>query len=230
MKIAVITDLHYTKSKIEDCSNRVGERAPELLSAVIECLNAEIKPDIVLGLGDFINNDNEPELLKPLAEIFKRANCPSIAIPGNHDPKPEVFYQTFERPPEFIDIKGFRFMPFPDDEQTAGYNARKSPEALNRIKELSQEKPTILLQHVPLYMPRTIRCEYNYDNAEEIFASCGNVVLSVSGHEHAGAMPSFRSPFPIIIAPALCERNFPFVEIDLKETGKIDLLRLHYLG
>ena len=181
MKIAVITDLHYAKEKNFACPDRMGERAKELLSAAAKRLNEEIKPDILLVGGDLVNNSRDADLLKELAEIFQTVHCPQIIIPGNHDPEPELFYQYFQRPPEFFDIAGFRILAFPDDLQTDGYNARRSSEDLARMKELCAEKPAILFQHVPLYKRDTIKCYYNYDNAEEIFESCGNVILSILG-------------------------------------------------
>lgn len=230
MKIVIVTDLHYMKTKLEGCPNRVGERAHEFLATVIEKVNTEIKPDILLGCGDFVNDPNDSVLLAELGNILDGAQCPKIIIPGNHDPEPNIFYQTMERPPLFMDLNGFRFLPFPDDKQTAGYNAFRSAEDIDRIKELGKGKRTILVQHVPLYSPGTIKCEYNYDNANEIISACENVVLSISGHEHTGYFPSFKSPFPVLIAPALCEGRFPFLEIDLNDTGRIDSFKLHYIG
>ena len=230
MKIAVITDLHYAKEKNLACPDRMGERAKELLSAAVKRLNEEIKPDILLVGGDLVNDSNDAELLKELAEILQTIQCPQIIIPGNHDPEPELFYQYFQRPPEFVDIAGFRFLAFPDDLQTDGYNARRSSGDLTRIKKLSAEKPAILFQHVPLYKRDTIKCYYNYDNAEEIFESCGNVILSISGHEHTGFQPSFCPPFPVVIVPALCEGKNPFAVIELTPEGIMKSYQLQYIS
>ena len=229
MKIAVITDLHYAKEKNFACPDRMGERAKELLSAAAKRLNEEIKPDILLVGGDLVNNARDADLLKELAEIFQTVHCPQIIIPGNHDPEPELFYQYFQRPPEFFDIAGFRILAFPDDLQTTGYNARRSSKDLARMKKLCTEKPVILFQHVPLYKRDTIKCYYNYDNAEEIFESCGNVILSISGHEHSGFQPSFCPPFPVVIVPALCEGKNPFAVIELTSEGIIKSYQLQYI-
>ena len=230
MKIAVITDLHYAKEKNLACPDRMGERAKELLSAAVKRLNEETKPDILLVGGDLVNDSNGAELLKELAEIFQTIQCRQIIIPGNHDPEPALFYQYFQRPPEFVDIAGFRFLAFPDDLQTDGYNARRSSEDLARMKKLCTEKPAILFQHVPLYKRDTIKCYYNYDNAEEIFESCGNVILSISGHEHTGFQPSFCPPFPVVIVPALCEGKNPFAVIELTPEGIIKSYQLQYIS
>ena len=230
MKIAVITDLHYAKEKNLACPDRMGEKAKELLSAAATRLNREIKPDILLVGGDLVNNSNDTELLKELDEILQTVQSPKIIIPGNHDPEPERFYQYIQRPPEFLDLDGFRFLAFPNDLQTDGYNARRRPDDLLRMKKLSLEKPTILFQHVPLYKRDTIKCYYNYDNAEEIFESCGNVILSISGHEHTGFQPSFCSPFPVVIAPALCEGKNPFAVIELTAECIIKSYQVQYIS
>ena len=230
MKIAVITDLHYAKEKNHACPARAGEKAKELLSAAIERLNSVIKPDILLVGGDLVNKAEDAELLKELAKIFRKVKCPQIIIPGNHDPDPEVFYRYFQRPPEFLDLQGIRFLAFPDDLQTEGYNARRSSEDLARMKKLCTEKPVILFQHVPLYKRDTIRCYYNYDNTEEIMENCGNVILSVSGHEHAGFLPSFSSQFPVVIVPALCEGKFPFAVLELSQEGKLESYQVQYIS
>lgn len=228
MKIAVITDLHYAKEKNLACPERAGEKAKELLAAAVERLNSAVRPDILLVGGDLINDPGDAEMLTDLAEILKKADCPQIIIPGNHDPEPERFYQYFRRPPEYTDLHGIRFLAFPDDLQTEKFNARRLPEDLERIRALSSEKPTVLFQHVPLYRPGTIMCHYNYDNAELIMESCRNVCLSVSGHEHAGFLPSFSSPFPSVIVPALCEGRAPFAVLELAAKGNLKSYQLQY--
>ena len=230
VKIAVITDLHYAKEKNLACPDRAGEKAAQLLSEAAIRLNKEIKPDILLVGGDLINTPDDAFLLEELAEIFQTVNCPQIIIPGNHDPNPDIFYQYFQKPPEFMDIAGIRFLAFPEDLQTEGYNARRTPEDLERMKIHCSSVPTILFQHVPFYKRDSIKCHYSYDNAEEIFESCRNVILSISGHEHAGFQPSFRSQFPVVIVPALCEGKNPFAIIELTTEGILKSYQLQYIS
>ena len=230
MKIAVITDLHYAKEKNLACPMRAGEKAKELLFAAIERLNTEIHPDLLLVGGDLVNNSKDADLLKELADLFRKVDCPAIIIPGNHDPEPDIFYQYFQRPPEVLDLMGIRFLAFPDDLQTAGYNAYRQPEDLERMKKFSAEKPTVLFQHVPLYQRETIQCHYQYDNTEEVLDACGNVILSISGHAHSGYLPSFNSPFPVVIVPALCEGKYPFAVLELSNEGQLKSYQLQYIS
>ncbi len=230
MKIAIITDLHYSLTKNTACPTRTGEKACELLDNALSRLD-EICPDILLVGGDLVNDSKNVELLDAIAAILAKSPCPFIAIPGNHDPAPEIFYQHIPQPPKFLDIKGIRILPFPDDEQTEGYNARRSAESLERQKRLSSGPlPCVSFQHVPLYPKDTVNSPYHYDNVDEIYANCGpNMVLAISGHDHCGRMPSFRPPFPSIIVPALCEKNYPFAIIELDEKGNLLSYCLHYV-
>ncbi len=48
-----------------------------------------------------INNpegSNAKVLLQELKQLLELLNAPYIVIPGNHDPAPEIFYQTFDDP------------------------------------------------------------------------------------------------------------------------------------
>ena len=231
MKIGVISDLHYAKSKNVTNPTRCGERAPELLKKAVDFFN-DRRPDVLLVAGDMINDPAEAPLLGELAEILERAAMPYLAIPGNHDPAPEVFYRYLPAVPDYLEIGGFRIVPFPDDYETPHWNARRTPEDVARLKRLGQgEVPLILFQHVPLFVPRTVYgCLYNYDNAEEIIAAAGNTVLSISGHWHFGYCPSFDSPFVTVAVPGLCEKNFPVTLIEIGDDGGFGAMDMHYFG
>lgn len=231
MKIAVISDLHYARSKNLVNPTRCGERAPELLKKAIDFFNAA-HPDVLLLAGDLINDAADAPLLGELAEILKQAEMPWLAIPGNHDPASEVFYRYLPAVPECLEIGGFRIVPFPGDVETPHWNARRTPGDVARLKRLGQgELPLILFQHVPLFVPGTVYgCLYNYDNAEEIIAAAGNTVLSISGHWHFGYCPSFDSPFVSVAVPGLCEKDFPVSLIELGADGKFRSMVMHYFG
>jgi hypothetical protein len=80
----------------------------------------------------------------------------------------------------------------------------------------------VAFQHVPLFPEGTVNSPYHYDNAAEVYANCGaNMALAISGHDHCGRMPSFRPPFPSIIVPALCQKNYPFAIIELDGDGRL---------
>ena len=231
MRIATITDLHYSLTMNVLCPDRAGEKASELLESALESI-ARIGADVLLVGGDLVNDPKDTVLLDRLAKIIANAPCPFIVIPGNHDPAPDEFYRHFQKPAEHLDVNGIRIIPFPEDEQTEGYNARRSAESLERQRRLSNAGlPCVSFQHVPLYPKGSVNSPYHYDNADEIYANCGpKMSLAISGHDHCGRMPSFHPPFPSIIVPALCQKNFPFAVIELDDKGNLLSYRLHYCG
>lgn len=233
MKIAVISDLHYSRQKNLGCPERLGEKAPELLKLALERLWNGNPPDVLLIGGDLVNDPNDDALLAELSDILDTADCPRIVIPGNHDPAPEIFYRYFHRPADWQDIAGMRFLAFPDDAQTAGYNAFRNPEAMETTVRAGRNSPfpLILFQHVPLFRKGTVACPYNYDNADEILdvAGMNKTVLAVSGHFHTGYMPSFRSPVASVAAPSLCDRRFSFLRLELNGDGSLKSCAFEYL-
>ena len=233
MKIAVIADLHYSRQKNLGCPERLGEMAPELLDRALKRLHDGIRPDVLLVGGDLVNDPNDDALLADLSGILKTAECPQIIIPGNHDPTPDVFYRYFPRPAVWQDIGGMRFLAFPDDPETPGYNAFRNAESLDSIVRAGKDSPfpLILFQHVPLFRKGSVACPYNYDNSEEILdvAQKSNAVLSVSGHFHPGYMPSFRSPVASVAAPALCSRRFSFLVLETDRDGTLESYAIQYL-
>ncbi len=230
MRIAIITDLHYSLAKNTACPMRTGEFACELLEAALEQLR-HLNADVLLVGGDLVNVPNDVELLDALAGILDKSPCPYIAIPGNHDPMPETFYRHIQKAPEFLDISGIRILPFPEDTQTKGYNARRSEESLRRQELLSNgEFPCVSFQHVPLFPPGSMNVPYHYDNAEDIYARCGDrMALTISGHLHTGCRPLCKRQTSAVIAPAICEKSYPFALLDLNSNGHLLSYSLQYV-
>lgn len=233
MKIAVVSDLHYSREKNTRCPERLGEKAPELLSRALQRLRDEIRPDILLIGGDLLNDPEDEVLLEKLGEILNTVKYPWIVIPGNHDPAPDIFYRYFPCPAAWQDIGGMRFLSFPNDSQTPGYNAFRSEEALDSIIRGGKDSPfpLILFQHVPLFRKGMIACPYNYDNADAILdiAQKNRTVLSISGHFHTGYAPSFSSPVVSVAAPALCDRRFSFLVLNIDRDGSLGSYAVQYV-
>ena len=232
-RIAVIADLHYSQTVITTCRvKRWGHAIPGLLDTALQKLNRETQPDVLLLAGDIVNDANDTILLHTLRKHFDSVSCPWFAIPGNHDPSPDLFYRIFPPCPDYMDIQGVRIIPFPYDLQTATYQAFRTKKEISRLQQLAADKhPSVMLQHVPLFPPGRVCCPYNYENAEQIISAAQNcnVRLSISGHFHAGFSPFYDAPFPILAVPALCECNFPFAVIDLDENGNMLSYSLSYV-
>lgn len=226
MKLAVITDLHFTRDENLQLPKRVGQFADIFLLKAVKRLNRYIKPDLVFIAGDLINNADEANassLLEELKQIIDLIECPVIVIPGNHDPVEDQFYQVFEHPAETVDINGVRFLPFMDEEQP-GYNAVRSQQNIAKMRQLAGafDGPVVSLQHVPLFQQGTTSAPYNYINSAEIITAMreSGVTLSVSGHYHAGYGVVTVDGVQSVTATACCETPFQFMEIDIDNNGR----------
>ncbi len=224
MRVALLSDLHFARHRNNELPCRAGHLADTLLLRTVHRLNRWIKPDLVIIAGDLLNEPDDSDakpLLEELAHTIGLLEAKSIVIPGNHDPNAEFFFRQIQRPPDYLDCGGVRFIPFLDDD-TPGYNAARSREDIERFRRLSAfDGPVVMVQHVPLFQPGTTKSPFNHDNAAEILTACqGNTaVLALSGHFHEGYTAARSGNFTSICAPALCESPFSFLTIDIASDG-----------
>ncbi len=228
MKAAVISDLHFSSTENVDKPQKIGKYADVFLDRAIRRLNKYIKPDLVFIGGDLVNDANDSdalELLKKLKPIIEKIEAPTIVIPGNHDPNPEVFYTIFERPAEFVDIDGIRFLPFPDDREEPEFNASRSNKDIATMRQHAMAffGPVISLQHVPLFESNDCECTHNYINRDKIITAMreSGVTATIAGHYHKGFAPLPCNGFTAIATSALCESPFGFLIVDISPEGKI---------
>ena len=224
VRIAVISDLHRQSYDLGGAAQHQGYFADVFLLRAVHRLNRFIRPDITLVLGDLLNEPDTrrtEHLLAGQQQILALLDSPCIVLPGNHDPAPEVFYRIMPRPPEWIDVKGVRFLPF-IDQQTAGFNAQRSTPDILRLAAARRDfdGPIVSIQHVPLFPPGLSDCPYNYTNAPEIISAMRayGINFAISGHYHEG-MEVTDSGITFIAAPALCVPPFQFVVADLNADG-----------
>lgn len=92
-KIVIFSDLHYAPEKpINNGSiidRKLMEYAEPLLQNLINKINNEIKPDLVINLGDLVEdfNDHDKDIinLKYIWNKFKNINAEFYSCIGNHD-------------------------------------------------------------------------------------------------------------------------------------------------
>ena len=221
LKIGVIADIHYGEDY--PGGGRRCSIADLLLHRTVRRMNCLIKPDVVLVLGDVVDDGDAAgaeDRLRELRAILDKLDAPYLAIPGNHDGDSEQFYNVFSRPKPFEDIAGVRFLAFVD-KQEPGYNATRSEQDLERIRmaRADYDGPLVALQHVCLFPPERSLAPYNYTNVSAVISTlkeCG-VALSISGHHHHGAPDYREGGVAFVNAPGLCESPFPFLEISLAD-------------
>lgn len=222
MRFAVLTDTHFVN---HDRSAAVGSRRAGLADIIalraVHRLNRFLKPDLVVVLGDLVNDGDAPdgaEQLSTMRSAFDLLACPVIYVPGNHDGTANTFYSVFPKPPPYVDVAGVRFVSFVDLEEP-GYNARRAPENVDLLTQARAgwAGPLVTLQHVPLFPPGLCDCPYNYVDGADILAdmTTNGVQLCVAGHYHPGCDLFRTDETAFLIAPALCEAPFSFLIVDM---------------
>ena len=217
-KIAVVADTHYGIGRPQ--AKRRCSIGDVLLERAVHRLNMINKPDVVLVLGDVVDDAAAPdaeERLQTMRNILDTLDAPYIAIPGNHDTDVMQFYRVFDRPDDTVDLAGIRFLPFIDKDEPRCW-ASRSTRDIERIKAARNGYGGMIvsLQHVCLAPPsEEKRPPYNYTNATDVIAAMkeARVTLSISGHHHPGGHDILDEPVTFVTAPGLCESPFPFLEI-----------------
>lgn len=171
MRIAAVSDIHL--------GSVIRKRSIRKLSSIL----TDLKPDLVLLLGDIVDGDLGPVLRDDLLKYFNCPDCSAglYAITGNHE-----FIGGAGRTIPYIESKGIRIL---KDEtvtlkggiQLAGRLDRDSGRFFGKermplnelIKNLDFTKPVILLDHQPV----------NLSEAEK-----NGIDLQLSGHTHNGQM------------------------------------------
>jgi len=228
VRIAVITDVHFNDAAPDPDSGGRGEIADILLLRAVHRLNRFVRPDVTVLLGDLIDRGDtafareDLERLRPTVELI---DGPVIVLPGNHDGDPDLFYSVFQRPPDVVDVKGVRLVPFVDPEEPE-FNARRLPRDLERMGEARSgfAGPIVALQHVPVFPPGAVECPYDYTNAEAVVEAMGRhgYTLSLSGHHHAGFELLQTDGPGYVCAPTLCKPPFRFLVIQL-DGGRVEI-------
>ncbi|MCK5843359.1 MAG: metallophosphoesterase, partial [Victivallales bacterium] len=224
-RIIVISDTHYADKA--GCPERRGEIGDILLLRAVHRINRYLKPDLVCLLGDLVD-DADTDHLRELRGIIDLLEPPLIVVPGNHDGETDDFFKIFPPPPDHIDIGCCRFIPFVDSEEP-GYNARRSVSEIKRMSALAADwsGPVATVQHVPLFHTGSYQ-SYNYTNADDITAamSASGVTHTISGHFHRGFHLPDDNGLSVVVAPALCEKPFRFLEVLIDSNGETTVSEL----
>jgi predicted MPP superfamily phosphohydrolase len=171
LRIAAVSDIHL--------GSIIRKRSLLKLSGMIK----DMKPDLVLLLGDIVDGEIGPVLRGDLLQYFTYPKCTDglYAITGNHE-----FIGGANRTIPYIESKGIRVL---KDEvvtleggiQLIGRIDRDSFRFYKKermtlgdlMKQVDTTKPVILLDHQPFHLDETVK--YGID-------------LELSGHTHNGQM------------------------------------------
>ena len=171
LRIAAVSDIHL--------GSIIRKRSLKKMSGIIK----DLKPDLVLLLGDIVDGEIGPVMRGDLLQYFSYPDCTDglYAITGNHE-----FIGGAARTIPYIESKGIRIL---KDEivtlkggiQLIGRIDRDSYRFYKKerlsldelMKQADTTKPVILLDHQPFHLDETAK--YGVD-------------LQLSGHTHNGQM------------------------------------------
>jgi predicted MPP superfamily phosphohydrolase len=164
LKIVAASDLHL--------GNNIGRKE---FARWVDQINAE-EPDVILFVGDLIDNSVQPLWEQDMAEEFHRlrAKYGVFAVPGNHE-----YISGLPASLSFLQAAGVTVLrdsvvTIADRLSIAGRddrsNRRRKPIAA-LLESLDRDKPVVLLDHQPYHL-------------EE--AQANGVTLQLSGHTHRG--------------------------------------------
>jgi len=87
--IGVVTDLHFgPEARFEGKLRKLSHRAGSLLEAFVERMNREVRPSLVVNLGDDIEDESlEADRARygEAMQILARLDAPVLHVAGNHD-------------------------------------------------------------------------------------------------------------------------------------------------
>ena len=203
--IAHISDLHVT-----------GEPARRMrIRAVIDHVNARADGiDVLVVTGD-VTDDGTPAQCAEAAEILGASRVPTLVIPGNHDRRPEFSRALLDGTPTDLPLNrsaligGVLYLmcdstiPGRDD----GWLSDNSLGWMeSQIVAVGADTPVVVCYHHPpvtLQMPfmDNIR-QIGEDRLAELIGRHPNVVGSLCGHAHSGAVTAFGGR-PLVVAPGV---------------------------
>ena len=230
MRLALITDLHFRGAVpgTSRIAKREGRRALELLDQVLErCATAGV--DLLVCAGDCVDTHEDPNVfrdLETLRDHFAGAPCPTIVVPGNHDPAPDAFYRVFPQPPRISRFGDVEVLSFYDDSIEGGaQRSTRSYELLDFMRDHLATNPpdvthTVCVQHYVVHPPHDgPGYAHPYANDAEIRAileSSPRRLLVLSGHNHAVHALTDHNGVTYFTARALCERPYPYYLLDFE--------------
>jgi hypothetical protein len=171
LRIVAVSDIHL--------GSIIRKRSLKKMSGIIK----DLKPDLVLLLGDIVDGEIGPVMRGDLLQYFSYPDCTDglYAITGNHE-----FIGGAARTIPYIESKGIRIL---KDEMVTLQGGiqligridrdsyrfyRKERLSLGELmKQADTTKPVILLDHQPFHLDETAK--YGID-------------LQLSGHTHNGQM------------------------------------------
>lgn len=89
MRFALISDEHFGKAAyFQGKLRKLTAHAPKLCQSFVQRMNQEVKPDLVINLGDVIEDESRARDLEhygQFIDILSELDSPVLHVAGNHD-------------------------------------------------------------------------------------------------------------------------------------------------
>lgn len=206
----------------------------ELLRRAIDDAQRRGGFDAIAVLGDVLDDGSRPTAPQELAEVRKALDegapgVPVLVAPGNHDGDPWMVLNALTQPGQHRVIGGYRFFCFIDSYENATVCTRPPSQRAAMTQAMGPE-PMIVLQHNP--MNPFIESSYPFmlTNRDEVLSDYERtgVMLSLSGHYHAGQPLSELRGVRYYTGAVLCEHPFRYAVATLR--GRDVSIREHALA
>lgn len=232
LDILVISDLHYIHQADHVCplEERRCSLGPLLLRKALQRLRYQgVEVGLIVVLGDVVDNGSAPgaerdlaAVAKTLAEEARKLEVPFLAVPGNHDGDFGRFVEIFGCGPGLHRIGGYGFLLFHDRVRvgTSEVTIRSLEMQLlpGQVAATEPDLGLVALQHNPLHPHVESDYPYMLANAQAVMDGYreAGVILSLSGHYHAGQPAHRVGGVVYYTVPAACERPFRFAHVRLR--------------
>lgn len=212
--VGLLNDLHWGFPDSRDMDTYLGEP----LSEAVAFLNDEVEPDVVLGLGDYIEHsrsrDGDVARMEAVWDVLSDLDAPFHATLGNHDVVSlsktgamDALGPDNDEPSGVIDAHGKRLVLIDTTHDVdelhpvAGLVGDEQRDWLER--ELDTEKDVYLFSHHPLHY-RSLEDTFWFDEIPELaFATdksavtellddAGTVRAQVAAHIHRPTRVAFH--------------------------------------
>lgn len=206
LRIGIITDLHFgPRALFHGRLRKMSDLAPHLTGAFVRRMNEEVHPDLVLTLGDVIEDASLEEDRARYGEamaVLSGLQAPVRHVVGNHDTinqTDDMIRETWGHEGELFysfDTGGFHFSVLRTIER-AHKDCRIDPEQIAWLREdlAATRLPSVVAMHHSA-AEQDLRGNPWFEHApavalvkgrealREVIANSGRVVMVVNGHLH----------------------------------------------
>ncbi|MEQ9642784.1 MAG: HAD-IIA family hydrolase [Alphaproteobacteria bacterium] len=221
LRLAVVTDIHHGPAKM----TKKGDAAIGLLGEFVAHAN-RATPDFAVDLGDRISDidaETDRRLESEVAAVFADVQVPRLHMLGNHDlvhldrdANADVLgVDTHHRVVEAGEIRLLLWQADVNIDWHSGLLARDADLDWLRETLASDDRPTVILSHVPLDNA-SMEGNYYFQNNPQfagyrnghairrVLRESGNVIACIAGHTHWNRLSTLDG-IPFITVQSLTE-------------------------